>query len=156
MPTSPVALSLALALAITMTSRAAEAQVCSGAAPFSSGHFRIGVGMGNTTAGLGSADGQPAFGAQLAYRPANGPFGSVGASIALYTGGTTRFVREALAATTVDDAMASIVTMTGGYGISATTSGRIPICPIVGFSRQSGPGLWLRCPHGTMPGTGHG
>ena len=136
---------IVLVLAIAITRHSALAQVCNGGAPFSNGLVRLGATFGGSTGADHVAnEGGGGLGAQLALGGVQGLFANVSGSIVLYSG-PTRFSREGLVARRSDDAGALIASATGGYAIPVATSGKVVLCPIVGFSRQSGPQLWAEC-----------
>ncbi|HQZ18042.1 MAG TPA: hypothetical protein PKU70_05910 [Vicinamibacteria bacterium] len=139
-----VARLFAIVLAITISARSAEGQVCTGAAPFSSGHVRIGVGGGGIGAGFGGTAGDASAGVRLSFGATRGPFASVAASMVLY-GSENPFVREGLAKRTTDDASADLVGVAGGYGISLSEARKIEFCPLAGLLRQSGPASYDNC-----------
>lgn len=141
--------SVALLLTIAFVSRSAHAQVCAGSSPFSNGHVRLGVGVGSIGGGLGSADGNPSLGFQLAAGASRGAFANVGASLA---SSTKRFLREGFAASGADDALSRTVSANGGYSISSPTLRNVEFCPIAGFALQDGPQMWATCT--PLPGGG--
>ena len=145
MTASATARSRALVLAIALTSRSAEAQVCTGAAPFSNGYVRGGVGFGSTSSGFGSADGEEAAGVHVAVGTPRGPFVSVGASATLYTRPDFRFIREGIAAGGSDDATSSTFSFSGGYRVALSPSRHVELCPIAGLALQDGPRMYLQC-----------
>ena len=144
---------LALVLAIAFISRSADAQVCTGAAPFSNGNVRVDVGGGSTSFGFSGADGGSSSGVQLALGASRGAFAAVGASVSLYTSSDIRFIREKFAAATSDDASSGTLSYSGGYSISLSPSRHIELCPIAGVALQNGPSMYLQCtPY--IPGSG--
>lgn len=132
----------ALAFTLAFTSVSAEAQVCTGSAPFSNGHLRLGIGGGRIGAGFGGTAGDPSAGVRLSFGAARGPFASLAASVVLY-GSENPFVREGLATRTTDDASGGLVSFAGGYGISSARG--VEFCPFAGFSGQSGPLSYDNC-----------
>lgn len=141
----------AFAAALALSSRSAEAQVCTGAAPFTSGFARFGVGGGRIGGGFGSADGEGSVGARLSLGATHGPFASIGTSLVLYSR-SSRFIREGLATQATDDASAGVVSFAGGYGIPVAASRRVEFCPMAGLLRQNGPVLYSDCR--LLPGGG--
>ena len=132
--------SVSLGLAIAMMSRSAQAQICTGAAPFSSGLVRIGAGGGRIGAGFGGADSKPSLGLRLSLGATKGPFATLGASIALYSSSSSNpFIRGGLAKDTLDDASSGNASLSGGYGFSLSASRKVELCPIAGLSNQRGP-----------------
>lgn len=137
-------LRVAVMAAFAISGASAEAQVCSGAAPFSSGFLRFGIGGGRIGAGFGGADGEPSVGARVSVGATQGLFGSVGSSMVLYSR-SNRFIREGLAKQATDDASAGNVSLAGGYAFSVSPSRRVQVCPMAGLSNQNGPLLYSDC-----------
>jgi hypothetical protein len=130
--------SVAFGLATAMITGSAEAQICTGAAPFSSGLVRIGAGAGGVGAGYGGADGNPSsVGFRVSLGAKQGPFASVRTSSVLYLDSPNPFIREGFAKDSVYEG--SNVGFSGGYGISLSASRRIELCPVAGLTNQSGP-----------------
>lgn len=154
MNVSSTARGLVLLLAIVLTNRALGAQVCIGAAPFSNGNLRVGMGGGSSKlAGLSGADGESSGGVHVALGASRGAFVTAGASVTLYTSSDIRFIREKFATGTTDDASSSTLSFSGGYSVSLSPSRRIELCPTAGFALQNGPGMYQRCtPY--VPGQG--
>jgi hypothetical protein len=143
---------VALGQVIAIISLPAEAQICNGAAPFSSGFVRLGVGAGRFGSGFGGADSNPSGGLRLSLGAKQGPFASVSASAVLYSPYSSNpFIREGLAKDTFDDAGGGNIGFSGGYGISVSASPKIEVCPMAGLTNQSGPSLAVCHP---LPGGG--
>lgn len=160
MNTSAAFRSIVAALAVAGLSSTAEAQVCTGSAPFSNGLIRVGLGGGNLGAGFGAADGHASLGLRFALGAAKGPFASMGASAAFYGSPPERFVRAGLIKDTLDDAGSANVNLSAGYHIRLPQYPNVAICPIVGLTAQSGPSLadCVSLPTGgkTCSGAGNG
>lgn len=135
-----------IAMVCVMGGRGASAQVCIGGGPTSHGNARLSATLGSTGADHAAWEGGGGLGLHVTMGEADGFFLRGGGSIVLYSN-STRFEREGLAAAS-DDAGGFIVDAMVGYALEPTTTADVSLCPIVGFSRLSGPGLWAECSAG--------
>jgi hypothetical protein len=107
------------ALGIIIATTGAQAQVCLGAAPFSTGNMRVG-------AGATFGDNAKSYGVQFSGGAAQGTFGGASLSTVQY-----------------DDVPGSGTAIGASVGMSLNLvpAGTAQICPIVGFDYQNGPNI---------------
>jgi len=135
--------SLALGLVMVgVACRPAAGQICLGNMALSRRAIRVTL-AGERVLQPAIQGGVPFLGAEIAV-PAGRFFAKPGVDLVLF-GDDTRFERMGLAERTADDVGATVLRASGGYRIALRATGSIELCPILGVSRQNGPGLMSNC-----------